>query len=112
MTFEQFLQELSAKRGAAIDKAHDNTLPARNRETFAVRAEVYEEILDAAENVQSPGYRMKSVARDPEAHAQQQKEALLRLGLSEETAEARRLEILAETVRPGEPGDPNYKDGS
>lgn len=34
---------------------------------------------------------------------------MLRLGVPEEKAEVRRLEILAQTVRPGEPGDPQHK---
>lgn len=55
---------------------------------------------------------MSAVAHDPEAHALQQKETLLKLGLTEESAEARRLEILASVVRPGQVGDPQRKDGS
>lgn len=54
MTFEQFIQQLQEKRGVALDKAHDTSLPARYRESFALRAEVYEEILDAAETLQAP----------------------------------------------------------
>lgn len=45
MLLEEFTEALQAKRGAAIDKARDTSLPARYRETFAVRAEVYEEVL-------------------------------------------------------------------
>lgn len=52
---------------------------------------------------------MAAVAINLEEHAQQQKDALLRLGISEEKAEEQRLKILAEAVTRGTPGDPQFK---
>lgn len=48
-TLNDIEETFVAKRDAALGKARDSALPARYRETFAVRAEVYQEILDAAD---------------------------------------------------------------